>query len=245
MKSSQILVETLKQALKMRRINYKSLALSWGLSEASVKRIMSQGDLTLERIEQACDLMQMSFGELIRLTPFQSETTDQELSLEHESEFVKEPKLFHFWFLLKDGKTVKWIEKKFDVTPAEVQKFLSALDRIQLIELLPENKVRILAKNRVRFRKDGMMGRKIVNDAKESFLNTDFKNPEEHLRFGMYRLNLQSASRYKAKMDKLIHEMKTESEIEGEQSESVDFGILLALRPWTSPLNTAMKPRGK
>jgi DNA-binding Xre family transcriptional regulator len=245
MKSSQILVETLKQALKTRRINYKALAQVWQLSEASVKRIMSQGDLNLERIEQACELMQMSFGDLIRLTPFQAETLDQELSLEHEAEFVNEPKLFHFWMLLSEGKTVKWIEKKFDVTPAEIQKFVSALDRIKLIELHPGNKVRILAKNRVRFRKDGQMGKRIVTHAKDSFLNAEFKNSDEHLRFGMYRLNTQSVVRYKTKMDKLIHEMKSESEIEGEQSDSVEFGFLLALRPWTSPLLTAMKPRGK
>lgn len=245
MKSSQILVETLKQALKTRRINYKALAQAWTLSEASVKRIMSQGDLSLERIEQACELMQMSFGDLIRLTPFQLETQDQELSPEHEAEFVNEPKLFHFWFLLSEGKTVKWIEKKFEVSQAEIQKFLSALDRIKLIELHPGNKVRVLAKHRVRFRKDGQMGKKIVLQAKDSFLNADFNNASEHLRFGMYRLNMQSVIRYKSKMDKLIHEMKSEGEIEGEQTDSVEFGFLLALRPWTSPLLTAMKTRAK
>ncbi len=245
MKSSQILVETLKQALKMRRINYKTLAQAWDLSEASVKRIMSQGDLTLDRIEQACSLMQMSFGDLIRLTPFSSEASDQEMPLEHENEFIKEPKLFHFWLLLSDGKTVKWIEKKYEITNTEVQKFLITLDRLQLIELHPGNKARVIAKNRVRFRRDGPMGKQIVREAKESFLNSDFKAAADHLRFGMYRLNPQSASRYKVKMDRLINEMKSESQIESDQPESVEFGFLLALRPWTSPLLRAMIPREK
>ncbi len=244
-RGSRILVETLKQALKNRGIKYRALALTWDLSEASVKRIMSQGDLSLERIEQACSLMQMTFGELIRLTPFSSEAQDQELSAEHENEFIKEPKLFHFWHLISEGKTVKWIEKKFEIQPEEIRKFLFTLDRIGLIELHPGNKVKIVAKNRVRFRRDGMMGRQILGQAKESFLTGDFKNTDEHLRFGMYRLNPQSVSRYRVKMDKLINEMKSESQIEAEQSESVEFGFLLALRPWTSPLLKAMKPRGK
>lgn len=245
MKSSRILVETLKQALKTRHITYKALAVAWSLSEASVKRIMSQGDLTLERIEQACEIMQMSFGDLIRLTPFQSDVQDQELLPEHEMEFAKEPKLFHFWFLLSEGQTIKAIEKRYEISSIEVQNFLSTLDRIHLIEWHPGNRVKILARNRVRFRKDGPMGKKIVLDAKESFLNADFKAGAEHLRFGIYKLNPQSAGRYKAKMDKLINEMKSESEIEASQAESVEFGFLLALRPWTSPLLTALKIRGK
>lgn len=245
MKSSQILVETLKQALKLRQINYKTLAQAWGLSEASVKRIMSQGDITLDRIEQACELMQMSFGELIRMTPFQTEVVDQELLPEHEIEFAKEPRLFHFWSLLSDGQTVKAIERKYEISANEIQKFLSVLDHIGLIEWHPGNKVRILVRNRVRFRKDGPMGKKIVMEAKTSFLNADFKASEEHMRFGRYKLNPQSANRYKVKMDKLINEMKSESEIEGDQAESVEFGFLLALRPWTSPLLTALKPKGK
>lgn len=242
---SMALVETLKKNLKAKGINYKTLGQEWGLSESSVKRLMSQGDLTLERIEQACHAMQMTFADLVKLSPLETEGIDPTLLPDQEAAFVANPALFHFFSLLEEGKTAKQIERKYDISPAEIQKFLLILDRVQLIELLPQNKVRLKVVNKIRFRRDGPMGKLILDQAKSSFLDSEFKAETEHLRFGLYRLNPQSAHRYKSKMDKLLHEMKADSDYEQNQADAVDFGFLLALRPWHSTLLRALKLRSK
>ncbi|MBC7465661.1 MAG: helix-turn-helix transcriptional regulator [Bdellovibrio sp.] len=245
MATSATLIETLKNNLKARGITYKKLAIKWGLSEASVKRLMSDGDLSLSRIETACELMSISFSELIKLTPFEVEIVDQLLKPEHEEEFAQELRLYHFWTLLLEGQTVRQIEKKYVVSVNDVQKFLLQLDRMKLIELHPKNRVKILEQNRRLLRKDGPMGKVLLQQAKTSFLEHPFKNSLlEHLRFTMYKLSPQSAIRYKTKIDKMITEMKNESQIEAELPESIEFGLLAALRPWQSPLLEALPLKG-
>jgi len=48
------LVDTLKRILKGRGITYATVAAGLGLSEASVKRMFSRRDLTLQRLEDVC-----------------------------------------------------------------------------------------------------------------------------------------------------------------------------------------------
>lgn len=244
MSGTATLVNTLKSNLKTRGITYKTLGLKWQLSEASVKRIMSEEDLTLERIEQACELMGISFSELIKLSPFDLETTDQAISPIHELEFSKDLRLYHLWRLLGEGLGLKQIERKYTISAAEIQKALLKLDRMGLIELHPNNKVKFRSGNRTLLRKDGPLGKILLNEAKTSFLNHPFKNTmQEHLRFVLYRLSPSSALRYKTKIDKLVNEMKIESEVEINNSDSIEFGLLAALRPWESPLMQAIKPK--
>ena len=53
MADTSTLTDSLKRALRARRINYSQVAQSLELSEASVKRLFSKGGFTLERFEQA------------------------------------------------------------------------------------------------------------------------------------------------------------------------------------------------
>ena len=48
------LVDTLKRILKGRGITYATVAAGLGLSEASVKRMFSRRDFTLQRLEDVC-----------------------------------------------------------------------------------------------------------------------------------------------------------------------------------------------
>lgn len=244
MTGSGLLVETLKQILKSKGITYKDLAAKWRLSEASVKRIMSAGDLSLDRLESACELMGMTFAGLVKQTPFELEAYEQTMPAELEEEFAKNLRLFHYWNLLLDGLTPRQIERKFVVSSAESQKFLLRLDRLGLLELHPKNRVKLLERERRFLRKDGPIGRLILQYAKTTFLESSFKNSlMEHLRFASYRLSPQSALRYKTKIDKIIHDMRNESEVEGRAADSVEFGFFAAFRPATSAVVEPLEPR--
>ena len=58
------LVDTLKRILKGRGITYAAVAAGLGLSEASVKRMFSRRDFTLQRLEDVCRIAGVDFGEL-------------------------------------------------------------------------------------------------------------------------------------------------------------------------------------
>ena len=58
------LVDALKRVLKARGLTYADIARGLDLSEASVKRIFSKRDFTLERLDEVCRLAGIDFAEL-------------------------------------------------------------------------------------------------------------------------------------------------------------------------------------
>ena len=54
------MVEALKKALRARKLNYAQVAKGLGLSEATVKRMFSKNDFSLDRFEQACRLAEVT-----------------------------------------------------------------------------------------------------------------------------------------------------------------------------------------
>src|SRR5689334_9782269 len=61
------LVDALKACLRARDLTYKDLAAKLRLSEPTVKRMFSQGSVTLERIEQILEVIDLDLQELARL----------------------------------------------------------------------------------------------------------------------------------------------------------------------------------
>jgi len=53
------LVDALKRALRQHGFTYVDVARALDLSESSVKRLFARKDLTLERLERVCALMQL------------------------------------------------------------------------------------------------------------------------------------------------------------------------------------------
>jgi transcriptional regulator with XRE-family HTH domain len=86
------LVDTLKRILKGRGIMYATVAAGLGLSEASVKRMFSRRDFTLQRLEDVCRIAGVDFAELAH-----EATADEagmtHLTAEQEREIVSDPTL--------------------------------------------------------------------------------------------------------------------------------------------------------
>ena len=66
MSGSHQLRAAIKQQLKARNLHYADLALAIGLSEASVKRLLSRGGITLERLDAICEFLGTDVYELAR-----------------------------------------------------------------------------------------------------------------------------------------------------------------------------------
>jgi transcriptional regulator with XRE-family HTH domain len=61
---SQLTV-TIKQCLKAAGLTYRDVAKALDLSEPSVKRLLANGRLTVERLAQLCELLGMTMAELL------------------------------------------------------------------------------------------------------------------------------------------------------------------------------------
>jgi transcriptional regulator with XRE-family HTH domain len=237
-------LKALKRALKNKDWNYKKVAQALGMSESSVKRLLSNKKISLDRVEKICDATGISFADVCKLAEWQNEDPYLVLSFEQEKLLSDSPRLLHYFTLLTEGYSAQKIEKIFHITSAESKKFLFALDKCNLIELHPKDKVKLIKSGLFKFRKDGAVGKAIFQQIKEGYLYSDFKAQDEMLRFGMRRMSAASLGKLKAKIEKLYLELEEdanfEMQIEGNDKE---YGVLFAYRPWTYSIMNVLKKK--
>ncbi len=236
----------LKRALKAKNIVYKDLAESLDLSESSVKRILSDKSLSLERIEEICKATDISFSEICKNANFEENVDSYTLSKDQEKVLADNPRLLHYFILLNDGYSVTKIEKEFEITANESKKLLLQLDKLNVIELHPRDRVKMKNKGGgvLRFRRDGAVGKALFIQTKNNYLNYDFDSEKDYIRFSNNSFNQESLNKFKKKLDKLIAEIQEEARLVDKNDKSIaDMGILLAYRPWEYSDLDAIKKR--
>ncbi len=65
MSQTAALIDTLKKTLKANGLTYRKVADKLKLSEASVKRLFAGQNISLNRLEQICQLMDMEISDLV------------------------------------------------------------------------------------------------------------------------------------------------------------------------------------
>lgn len=238
-------LNALKRGLKSKNIIYKDLAQSLNLSESSVKRILSDKSISLERIEEICRATDISFAEICKNANFEEGPLGQTLSKEQERVLADNPRLLHYFIMLNDGLSPQRIEKDYEISSNESKKYLLQLDKINLIELHPRDRVKLKTKSQaLRFRRDGAVGKTLFAQTKNSFLYYDFEEEHDYIRFANNTFSHNSLAKFKKKFDKLVAEIQEEARLLGEDEEnSQEVGILLAMRPWKYSSLDAIKKR--
>ena len=235
----------LKRSLKAKNIVYKDLADSLDLSESSVKRILSDKSLSLERIEEICKRTDISFSEVCKNANFDEDIDTYSLSKDQEKVLAEHPRLLHYFILLNDGYNASKIEKEFEISANESKKHLLLLDKLNVIELHPRDRVKMKNKSgTLRFRRDGAVGKALFAQTKNNYLNYDFDTDKDYIRFSNNGFNQESLNKFKKKLDKLVSEIQEEARLMDKNDKSVaDMGILLAYRPWEYTSLDAIKKR--
>lgn len=238
----------LKRALKSRNIIYRDLAESLQLSESSIKRILSDKSISLERIEEICKACDLSFAEICKNANFEEDLVAHTMTKEQEKVLAENPRLLHYFVLLNDGMLPPKIEREFDISSQESKKHLLQLDKMNLIELHPRDRVKLKNKSgSLRFRRDGAVGKVLFAQTKKDYLNYDFEGEFDYLRFSTNSFPLDSIGKFKKKFDKLLAEIQEEARlVEGSQKKTEDIGVLLSFRPWKySSLDAIKKKSGR
>jgi transcriptional regulator with XRE-family HTH domain len=227
-------LSALKRALKAKNIIYRDLARTLDLSESSVKRILADKSLSLERIEEICKACDLSFAEICKNANFEEHMPTHSLSKEQEKVLADNPRLLHYFIMLNDGLTPAKIEKEYEISNNESKKFLLQLDRMNAIELHPKDRVKMKhADGTLRFRRDGAVGKILFSQTKTNYLNHDFESELDYIRFSSIRFPAEALAKYKKKLDKLIIELQEESHlVKADDKNAKDMGILFAYRPW-------------
>lgn len=227
------LVDALKRTLKGKGLTYADLAKGMKLSEASVKRIFSRGDFTLQRLEEVCRIARIDFAELAAAAAEESQGVAQ-LTVEQEKDIVSDPKLLLVAWCAVNNWTFEQIIANYALTEAECVRCLARLDRIRIIELLPGNRIRPLVSRAFAWRPDGPIQRHFRERIEAEYLGSRFDRNDELFLFlsGM----ISSAS-----ITELIGELRRVAR-DFAQRHRADVGLplpqrfgtslLIAMRPW-------------
>lgn len=234
---------SLKKSLKAKNILYKDIAQALGLSESSVKRILSNKSLSLERLEEICRVAELSLADIIKSAKMDEGSRVRTFSAEQEKALADNARLLHFFMMLQEDKTPQKIEKEYEISSAEVKKYLFQLDRLNLIELHPRDRIKT-QDGFIRFNRNGALGKALFAQTKTTYLNHDFAGNHDFITFSFMGLSQTTMLKYKARFEKLIVEMQEESRFETDQNiPQQDMGILVAYRPWQYAYMSALKRR--
>ncbi len=238
-RESKLLVSALKRCLKLKGMTYKNLALSMNLSESSVKRLFASNNLSLQRFERVCEIVGLSIFEVGKMAREEDEVEDPHtLSIEQERALADDVKLLIGFHLILNGWNFVRINEAFDWTEPEVIKIFTTLDKLKLISLLPENRVKTLTAHNIRWRKDGAVRKRHEQLAFNEILNDRFTKEDQLLDFEVLELSPASISILKRKMEMLLREVNDLAAMDYSLKEGnkKSTGILLAMRPWVFSL---------
>jgi transcriptional regulator with XRE-family HTH domain len=235
MARTAVLVDTLKRELRSRGITYAAVATHLGMSEASVKRMFARKEFTLSRLDRICELAAMEFSELARLIAPQDAVISQ-LSYEHEKEFVDNPKLMLVALCTLNHWPFHYIVASYDIQPAECVKLLARLDRLKFIELLPDNRIRLLVSRAFAWIPDGPIQRLFKEQFQVDFFRSSFARDNELLLLANGALSKASLSALLARLRKTAAEFSGMRSDDGAlpATERTPITLLLAARPWSA-----------
>jgi transcriptional regulator with XRE-family HTH domain len=232
----QLLVGTLKKALKLKGITYQKLAKLLDISETTVGRIFSEGTFTLERFLKILEVIGIPLQELLSMQEIEMEGRSQTLTLEQEKFFVKNLNYLAFAILLIKFEKPQKVADAYNLSKETMYKILGQLEKLGLINWLPGDEVRILVSRRTMFLKDGPLSTLLDRQEIAAFVDNDFKGPNEFEYFSIFYLSERAQKILHAKMEELSKEIGKEMDLEALlKVPSEQVGIYMAIRPFEDP----------
>ncbi|HQU50580.1 MAG TPA: helix-turn-helix transcriptional regulator [Casimicrobiaceae bacterium] len=227
------LVDALKRVLKSRGLTYAEIAKGLGLSEASVKRIFSRRDFTLERIDEICRIAGVDFADLARSASEERPGADR-LTAEQEAELVSDPKLLLVALCAVNNWTFDEIVATYDLTRAECTRLLLRLDRHRIVELAPGNRIRPLISRTFSWRPGGPIQRFFHERIQAEYLASAFDRPDELLLFASGMLSHASSAELVARLRRVARDFAEQHRDDLRLPLAQRFGtsLLVAMRPW-------------
>jgi DNA-binding Xre family transcriptional regulator len=170
------LIDELKRQLKARGLTYRKLAVSLSLSESAVKQMFAGENMSLQRLEAICEVIALDMGDLVLLC--QSADKLEQLSVEQEAELVRDPELLVVAYCVVNNWSFDDIVATYRISEMQCIQKLALLDRMQLIELQPGNRIRVLVSGNFHWHVDGPIERYFRREVQGKFFNSSFDGEE-------------------------------------------------------------------
>ena len=225
-----IVLKTLKRLLKAKGILYSDIARMLDLSETTVKRYLTGHGLTVEILEKLCRIADLRLTDAFAMA--EEDINTESLTLENERELAKDPFLAALFYMLAQGLTPDTLQRDFRIGEADLNRYLTTLDRLNLIRLFPNNRVRVSVKRNFTVQPGGPLMRLAHETLIKGFFDT-FDIDTREWSFAYAKLSKSSLELVRGLFGKFIEAFEEISD--GDRELPMDIapwhGLLFMMRP--------------
>lgn len=233
MSQTNSLLSTLKHCLKAKGITYAQVAQAIDLSEASVKRMFSDQNFSLQRLDAICELVGMEVSDLVR----QMEASQQRLrhlTAAQEREIAEDIQLVLVTVCTLNHWTFDQIVDYFTLSEQECLSKLLRLDKIGILQLQAENRIKLLVSADFHWLENGPLERFFRDQLGQEYFKSSFSGEHQHLRVLNGTLSGPSAMEFKRRMEILARDFIEYSQEDANLPFDKRQGttLVMAMRHW-------------
>ncbi|MFT6268659.1 MAG: DNA-binding Xre family transcriptional regulator [Alphaproteobacteria bacterium] len=234
--------QTLKKLLKQEQLTYKHIAGKLEMSEANIKRIFATNSFTLERLEEICNLLAISLADLFAIAQQQGDKIS-ELNQTQEEELLANPRLLLIAVCVRDGWKFSEIIDYYNIDEFECIRLLATLDKLRIIDLLPNNYYRSLIAQDFRWIPGGALEQFMQKEVMVKFMAPKQNEPWTFRFYLRGRYSQSSVDIIQRKLNQVTQEAAQLNEEDQALPlhQRQHMGMLLAMRPWEPSLFKNMK----
>lgn len=242
MSSPESLLRVLRSEMRAADLTYKALGARLDLSESSIKRMFSQGDMSLSRLAQVCEAIGVALEDVLRQAADAVPRADR-LTLAQESALVADPRLLMVAVCCLGHWSFEQILETYQISEAECVACLTKLDRLGLIELKPLNRYRLRVSRAFRWQPDGPVQQLMRQHVVDDYFSGRFDGAGETLLCVHGRLSEPSAQALVQRIQQLTAELaRLHQDDQRRPADQRDgYTLLLGLRSWEFAAFTAMR----
>lgn len=227
------LIKMLKRALKQHGLTYEDVAKELDLAHGSVKRLFSQYDFSLDRLDQICGMIGMEISDLVLMMQ-QAQQQTESLTREQEQELVADTRLLLTAHLLLNNWKVPDILENYAIGELEMIQYLAKLDRMKILDLLPGNRVKLKISRKFKWLKNGPIEHFYREHVQSDFFDSKFNGPGEIRIFLSGMISRSANAELMRRIERLAHAFDEIHQEDAHTPIEQKFGtsLILAMRPW-------------
>ena len=227
------LIDALKRLLRGQGLTYRELAARLKMSEAAVKRMFSLRAMSLQRLEQICDVLDVGLSE-IAAESVRGRESMAELSEAQEKALVSEPALLLALFLSLNRWKQTDVLAQFSFTEPQWTGLLVKLDRLGIIELQPGNRARALTARNFRWRRNGPMELYFREKLLGDYFADAFDGEQDGLFLLSGSLSVEGVRQMRQRLEEVVREFDALliRDAALPAKERIGMSLVLAQKPW-------------
>jgi hypothetical protein len=233
MSSTRDLIDALKAELKTAGVTYADLAEQLGMAESSIKRMFSQGDMPLSRVDEVLRVLKLDFSELARRVA-DTRPLRRTLTLEQEAAVVADRKLLLVAISCLSQWTYDQILASYTFTAAELTGHMLALDKLSMIELRPLNRYRLLVEKTLRWHSDGPVMKYFRDHVTPDYFAGGFDGDGEMLMLVHGEVGLSLASAFNERLARVAQDFARQHLADNKlpSSQKRPYTLVIGMRSW-------------